>query len=67
VKRFRVHIPESVGAEIDRQVLFIADDSVDRAFAWESRLRAQIERLADSYGHAIDEEAWHGTAGRCAK
>jgi plasmid stabilization system protein ParE len=38
-------------------VLYIADDSIDNALAWEVRLRAAINGIGDLPGHAIDEEA----------
>jgi hypothetical protein len=45
VKRLIVHIVPSVEDEILRQVLYIAEDSVDSALAWEVRLRAAIKNL----------------------
>jgi plasmid stabilization system protein ParE len=38
-------------------VLYIAQDSIDNALAWEDRLRAVIEGLGDFHGHAIDDDA----------
>ena len=43
--------------QIGRQVLHIAEDSVDRALAWELRVRAAIASLADAHGYATDEDA----------
>jgi plasmid stabilization system protein ParE len=55
VKRFAVQIPPVVQAQITAQVLYIAEDSIDTALAWESRLRNAIESIGESPGHAIDE------------
>lgn len=38
-------------------MLHIAADSVDRALAWEARVRAAIDGLSDFHGHAVDDEA----------
>ena len=50
-----------VPPEVKRQILeiasFIADRSVDNAFAWEGRMTAALDALADVHGHAIDEAA----------
>jgi plasmid stabilization system protein ParE len=55
VKRLLVSaVPEAEEA-ILRQVLYIAQDSVDNALAWENRLRTAVKGLATFHGHAIDE------------
>lgn len=55
MKRFIVHIADGVKRQIREQVLFIAGDSIDNALAWEDRLSAAIDGLADFHGHAVDE------------
>jgi plasmid stabilization system protein ParE len=57
VRRLRVEIARPVEDQIREQMLYIARDSVDNAFAWEERLLAAIRKLADFHGHAIDEDA----------
>jgi plasmid stabilization system protein ParE len=57
VTQHTVHIPKVVQDQITRQVLFIADDSIDNALAWEARLAAAIDHLDDAIGFAIDEDA----------
>ncbi len=57
MKRLTVIIPPSVWDQIDQQVLHIAGDSINRALAWETRLRAAIENLGDVFGHATDQDA----------
>jgi plasmid stabilization system protein ParE len=56
VKRRPVYISSFVEDEILRQVLYIAEDSIDNALAWEDRLRAAMKGLGDFQGHAIDDE-----------
>jgi plasmid stabilization system protein ParE len=56
VKRLRVSTPSEVRQQIREHVLYIARDSIDNALAWEERLESAINGLADSHGHAIDEE-----------
>lgn len=57
MKRLPVEITPSVDRSIDEQVLFIAQDSVDNAFAWDARVRRYLESIGDVYGHAVDEMA----------
>jgi hypothetical protein len=57
VKRLRVHVVPFVEDEILRQVLYIAQGSIDNALAWENRLRAAWE---GSRRHAARERT------RCA-
>ena len=57
MKRMRVIIAPSVEGRITAQVLYIAEDSIDNALAWEERLRASILAIGEAPGHAVDEEA----------
>lgn len=57
MKQFKVVVPDDVWDQISEQVLYIAQDSVDRALAWEVRLRAAIESLGFVHGYARDEDA----------
>ena len=57
MNRFKVRIPNHVQDEITRQMLYIAQDSVDSAMRWEDRIRAAIMGLAEFHGHAVDDEA----------
>lgn len=57
MKRYRVILPPTVKQQITAQVLYIAQDSVDHALAWEARLRVAIEAIGDMPGHAEDEDA----------
>lgn len=57
MKRLKVTVTNKVFEQIDEQVLFIAQHSVDNAIAWERRLLAELKGLADCHGHAIDEVA----------
>ena len=57
MKRRLVRIVPFAEEEILRQVLYIAQDSIDNALAWEGRLRAAIKSLGEFHGHAIDEDA----------
>jgi plasmid stabilization system protein ParE len=52
-----VSTPSEVREQIREQVLYIARDSIDHALAWEDRLAAAIEGLADFHGHTIDQDA----------
>ena len=56
MKRLPVHVVPSAEDEILRQVLYIAQDSVDSALAWEDRLRAAIRNLGVFPGYAIDDD-----------
>jgi plasmid stabilization system protein ParE len=60
MRRLAVEILPAVEASICEQVVYIAQDSIDRALAWEVRLRTMIEDLADFHGHAVD----HATSRR---
>lgn len=57
MKRRPVQISPFVEEEILRQVLNIAQDSIDNALAWEDRLRAAMNGLGDFQGHAVDDGA----------
>ncbi len=57
MNRLPVHVPRSVQEQILEQVLFIAEDSIDNALAWEQRLLSALNALGDMHGHAIDEGA----------
>jgi len=57
MKRLKVVIPPSVQEQIRDQLLYIAEDSIDNALAWEDRLRASINGIGNMHGHAIDEAA----------
>ena len=46
-----------VRAQIVEQMLYIAEDSIDNAFAWEERLMDAIRGLGRTSGYAIDQEA----------
>lgn len=54
MKRLPVHVVPSAEDEILRQVLYIAQESVDSALAWEDRLRAAINNLGHFHRYAID-------------
>lgn len=57
MKQRKVVIPPSVQDQITEQVLYIAEDSIDNALAWEDRLRAAILSLATNADYAVDEDA----------
>jgi plasmid stabilization system protein ParE len=57
VKRFQVVVPDFVWDQITEQVLYIAQESIDHALAWEVRLKAAILKLAELDGHTHAEEA----------
>ena len=57
MKQYSVIIPPDVKQQIREQVLYIAQDSIDRALAWEDRVRVSMLALGDFYGHAVDEDA----------
>ncbi len=67
MKRLQVQIAESTLAKIREQTLFIAEDSIENALAWEDRLLAAIEGLGEFHGHAIDEDACARIGGRIHK
>ncbi len=60
MKRLHVHVVPFVEDEILRQVLYIAQESIDNALAWENRLRAAMNSLGDFHGHAIDDDLSDG-------
>jgi plasmid stabilization system protein ParE len=62
VKRFKVSISPDAQRQILEQVLYISNDSIDNALAWEQRVRAAMNAIGDSPGHTIDEDA-SGRAG----
>ncbi len=39
------------------QVLYIAEDSLGNALAWEARLRDAMNVIGDAPNHAVDEDA----------
>lgn len=57
MKRRRVIVAPIVHDQIRTQVIHIARDSVEKALAWEDRLRATIKKLSQFSGYAIDEPA----------
>jgi plasmid stabilization system protein ParE len=57
MKRCRVVTLPSAERQILRQVLFIAEDSVDNALAWEQRIRAAVQSLGEIPRAALDEDA----------
>lgn len=57
MKLRRVIIAPIVQQQIRQQALYIAEDSIDHALAWEERLRDTIIDLANFAGYAIDEDA----------
>lgn len=57
MKRYRVTIAPVVVEQIRAQVLHVAADSIDNAFAWEDRLNQAIRNLGEMPGFAVDEEA----------
>ena len=57
MKRLDVNVSEHVKQQIREQVLYIANDSIRYAFAWEDRLLAAIDGIGDLPGHAVDEDA----------
>lgn len=57
MKRLLVIISPTVYRQVDQIVCYIANDSIDRALAWEERLLAALNWLAEVHGHAIDEDA----------
>jgi plasmid stabilization system protein ParE len=57
VKPYTLTFAPVVNKQIDEQVLFIAQDSIDHALAWEDRLRDTIAGLSSFRGYAVDEEA----------
>lgn len=58
MRRARVILAPIVERQIDAQVLYIAQDSVDNALAWEDRLRAAVMKIGDApRGYAVDEAA----------
>ena len=57
MKRWLVDVPPLVENLITAQVLYIAEDSIENALAWEARLDAAVHSLADMPGLAIDEDA----------
>lgn len=56
MKRFRVDVPPTVATQIDRQLLHIAEDSIDNALAWEGRLRGALLAIGEAPVHAVDED-----------
>ena len=57
MKQLAVIIAPIVQYQIDQQVLYIAQDSIDNALAWENRVREAIEDIGKISGHAIDQQA----------
>ena len=54
---FTVIISPAVQELMLDQSVYIARDSMINALAWERRLRAAIDTLGETHGHAVDEEA----------
>lgn len=57
MKRLTVIISPTALAQIEAQMSYIANRSVQHALAWEARLQRAILALADTHGYAIDESA----------
>jgi hypothetical protein len=57
VKSLTVVVPDFVRDQIGDQVILIARHSIKNAFDWESRVKAAIQSLAHTHGHARDEDA----------
>ena len=57
MKRLPVIIPAEVKEQVRAQVRYIARDSVDNALTWAERVRAALDALGDTHGHAVDEDA----------
>ena len=57
MRRLTVVVAPGVQNQITAQVLHLAADSIDRALAWEDRLRKAIARVGDVPGYAVDEDA----------
>ncbi len=56
MKPLTVAVPADVRAQIQRQMLYIAQDSIDNALAWEDRVMTAIFGLGDFHGHALDTD-----------
>jgi plasmid stabilization system protein ParE len=55
LKRYRVIVPRNVEDQIVTRVLQIAEDSLENAIKWESRLRTAIQRIGDEpHGFPVD-------------
>ena len=55
---FRVVVSERAKSQVWQQVLYIAEDSVDRALAWEERVIIAMQAIGKTRGgHAVDDEA----------
>ena len=57
MSRLKVHVSDEVKLQITEQVVFITDDSIANALAWEGRLLDSLNRLSTFHGHAVDDEA----------
>ncbi|HZZ44678.1 MAG TPA: hypothetical protein VFE58_17210 [Tepidisphaeraceae bacterium] len=58
MKRYRVIVAPIVLEQIRDQMLYIAQDSINNALAWEDRLRAEMKSIGGlGSGHVIDEVA----------
>jgi plasmid stabilization system protein ParE len=57
VRSLSVVVTDSALREIKKQAAYIAKDSPDNAIEWNHRVRGAISRLADYYGHAVDDAA----------
>jgi plasmid stabilization system protein ParE len=55
--RRTVNLPADVQATIDAQALYIAQDSPDRALAWQQRVDVAVRGLGDFAGFAVDQAA----------
>lgn len=57
MKRWTVILSELVQRQIDDQAMHIARHSIDNALAWEARLDAAVQGLANLPGYGVDEDA----------
>jgi plasmid stabilization system protein ParE len=57
MQQFTVKISLDARQQITEQMLYIAQDSIDRAYAWETRVTTAISSLGSSPGYSRDEAA----------
>jgi plasmid stabilization system protein ParE len=57
VKLRTVITSPKVRAQIQEQMLYIAQDSIENAFAWQDRVIAAVGKLESTAVHAIDQDA----------
>lgn len=59
MNRYRVILSPDVVRQVETQVVYIAQDSIGNALAWQERLLHAMEKLSDFAGYMVDEEASH--------